>query len=207
MKQVTFQQATISVVESTDHIFILSSKDVALGYGVSDSVLRSHRQNQSDELIEGKHYIIDRSYKNTPKTYWTKRGIVRLGFFIKSQQAKEFRDWAEDYVVDKENDPQYVPFNLYYSKERECIELKRAMNRITENEKFIFNDPQTHNDTLEFLGYASRATKAIRQLATDTAEYATNMEHFIASIKKRHSNQKGVVTQCNRLPRHQIKKD
>lgn len=106
-----------------------------------------------------------------------------------------------------ENDSNYVPFNLYYSKERECIELKRAMNRMTENEKLIFNDPQTHNDTLEFLGYASRATKAIRQLATDTAEYATNMEHFIASIKKRHSNQKGVVTQCNRLPRHQIKKD
>ena len=32
---------------------------------------------------------------------WTKRGIVRLGFFIKSERAKMFRDWAEDLVVNK----------------------------------------------------------------------------------------------------------
>jgi hypothetical protein len=31
----------------------------------------------------------------------TKRGIVRLGFFIKSENAKIFRDWAEDLVMDK----------------------------------------------------------------------------------------------------------
>lgn len=100
MKQVTFQSSTISVVESSDHIFLMSSKDVANGYGVSESVLRSHRTNQSDELIEGKHFIIDRSYRNTPKTYWTKRGVVRLGNYIKSEQGKKFRDWAEDYIID-----------------------------------------------------------------------------------------------------------
>ena len=33
------------------------------------------------------------------KTLWTKRGIVRLGFFIKSDRAKLFRDWAEDLVI------------------------------------------------------------------------------------------------------------
>ena len=32
---------------------------------------------------------------------WTKRGIVRLGFFVKSERAKMFRDWAEDLVIDK----------------------------------------------------------------------------------------------------------
>ena len=105
------------------------------------------------------------------------------------------------------NDSNYVPYELLYSKERECIELKRAMNRITENEKLIFNDPQTHNDTLEFLGYASRATKAIRQLATDTDEYATNMERFIASIQRRHGHGKGIKEQCSRLPRNQLKRD
>lgn len=31
---------------------------------------------------------------------WTKRGVVRLGFFIKTPMAKEFRDWAEDYIID-----------------------------------------------------------------------------------------------------------
>lgn len=146
-------------------------------------------------LQESKTYYLNEQQSTLLLTYLRNSEIVRK---FKVALVKEFYELR---------DKNTVPYTLLYSKERECIELKRAMNRITENEKFIFNDPQTHNDTLEFLGYASRATKAIRQLATDTAEYATNMEHFIASIKKRHSNQKGVVTQCNRLPRHQIKKD
>lgn len=32
-------------------------------------------------------------------TIWTKRGIVRLGFFIRSERAKRFRDIAEDLVL------------------------------------------------------------------------------------------------------------
>ena len=207
MVQVAFSGITLHVIESQDHQFLLSTKDVASGYGVSVSSIRNHKNVYQDEFVEGKHFIIDLSYNNTPKTYWTKRGIVRLGFFIKSKQAKAFRDWAEDYIVNKANDTEYVPYNLYYSKERECIELKRAMNRMTENAQLIFNDPQTHNDTLEFLGYASRAAKNMRQLANDTAEYADNMERFIASIQKRHGHHKGVKTQCNRLPRHKTIKD
>lgn len=99
MKQVIFQKTTLSVVESSDHVFLLSSKDVAFGYGVTVTSIREHKSKQSEELIEGKHFIIDRSYRNTPKTMWTKRGIVRLGFFIKSEKAKAFRDWAEDYIT------------------------------------------------------------------------------------------------------------
>jgi hypothetical protein len=207
MLQVNFEDTKIKIIESNEHIFLLSSKEVAKGYGVVDSTIREHKRIYQDELIEGKHFVVGKNANNANKTMWTKRGVVRLGFFIKSERAKAFRDWAEDYVVDKANDTNYVPYELLYAKERECIELKRAMNRITENTPFILNDPQTHNDTLEFLGYASRAAKTMRQLASDTAEYAENMERFIASIQKRHGNIKGVTTQCNRLPRHKEKKD
>ena len=31
--------------------------------------------------------------------FWTKAGIVRLGFFIKSERAKMFRDWAENVIL------------------------------------------------------------------------------------------------------------
>ena len=30
---------------------------------------------------------------------WTKRGIIRLGFFIKSDRARLFRDWAEELII------------------------------------------------------------------------------------------------------------
>lgn len=136
MKQVTFQGNTISVVESSDHIFLLSSKDVASGYGVSESVLRSNKQNHSDELIEGKHFIIDRSYKNTPKTMWTKRGIVRLGFFIKSERAKQFRDWAEDYAIDgqnADNDLKQIIMRQNEQIAQLSLELDDAKNMIGHN--------------------------------------------------------------------------
>lgn len=53
-----------------------------------------------DELEEGKHFIEgvtdSHSSTNQKKTMWTKRGVIRLGFFIKTPMAKEFRDWAEE---------------------------------------------------------------------------------------------------------------
>lgn len=129
MKHVTFQSISLSVVESTEHVFMLSSKDVAVGYGVSENTIRSHRKDQSDELIEGKHFIIDRSYKNTPKTFWTKRGIVRLGFFIKSEKAKAFRDWAEDYVIEgNPSDSDLKQIVLLQNKQ--MVQMGKEINRL-----------------------------------------------------------------------------
>ena len=107
----------------------------------------------------------------------------------------------------KENDPNFVPYNLLYSKERECIELKRAMNRITENEKLIFGDANTHNAILDLLGYASRATKTIRHLGEELVDYADKMEKGLKVVEQNHAHKNGVTTQCKRLPRHQERKD
>ena len=79
---------------------------MALGYEVSESNVRSAKSNHKDELIEGKHFIshvqkMDSGRLSHNYTLWTKRGIVRLGFFIKSENAKIFRDWAEDLIIDK----------------------------------------------------------------------------------------------------------
>jgi hypothetical protein len=75
---------------------------VARGYGVSATVLRRHKQAHAAELVRGKHWVVQKV--NTPgglqsKTYWTKRGVVRLGFFIRSARARRFRDAAEDLIL------------------------------------------------------------------------------------------------------------
>lgn len=85
------------------HEFTATTEQVALGYGVSQENIRSHKLTKADELIEGKHWVVGNT--NTPGgtqqvTLWTKRGIVRLGFFIRSKQARQFRDMAEDLVID-----------------------------------------------------------------------------------------------------------
>lgn len=95
-----------------------------------------------DELIEGKHFVtsVTKSnagcksggyLQNTP-TLWTKRGIVRLGFFIKSERAKMFRDWAEDLVVNKIDDTYRVQAQVQQlSLFPEPI--KRSHNRLTKD--------------------------------------------------------------------------
>jgi hypothetical protein len=97
---ITIDQDEIVVRVSAEHDFLLNSQEVAFGYGVSSEVIRSHKANHSDELTEGKHWVtVENINGGAPITLWTKRGIIRLGFFIRSERAKKFRDAAEDLIL------------------------------------------------------------------------------------------------------------
>lgn len=113
-KQFTVAENLIVMVEPNKrHEFLMTTNEVAKGYGISGGTIRKHKMEHADELIEGKHFITcvqnldSRATKSNAGTesatykqiLWTKRGIVRLGFFIKSERAKLFRDWAEDLVI------------------------------------------------------------------------------------------------------------
>lgn len=102
---ITIDSDEIVVRLSSEHEFLLNSQEVAFGYGVSSEVIRGHKANHADELVEGKHWIsvqnpaVQNSNGGALITLWTKRGIIRLGFFIRSKRAKLFRDAAEDLVL------------------------------------------------------------------------------------------------------------
>ncbi len=110
MSELTLQvnsSLSVCILPSKEHEFLMTSKEVALGYGVTESTIRSNMANNRDELAEGKHFVkgvqimdtLGGSNQQPNQTFWTKRGIVRLGFFIKSDRARQFRDWAEDIVI------------------------------------------------------------------------------------------------------------
>ena len=84
------------------HDWVMPTKDVALGYGVNEATIRKHKERHADELLEGKHWGVTKSHTlggEQETTIWTKRGVMRLGFFIKSEPAKKFRDWAEEFIL------------------------------------------------------------------------------------------------------------
>lgn len=95
----------VVVMPDPAHEFTATTEQVALGYGVSAENIRSHKLTKSDELVEGKHWLAVGNTNARPghgaqaQTLWTKRGIVRLGFFIRSKRARLFRDMAEDLVI------------------------------------------------------------------------------------------------------------
>lgn len=95
---------TVGVLPNEAHGYLMATKEVARGYGVSEEAVRMTLKRHRGELVEGKHFLkgVTKCYASNGHphhTFWTKRGIVRLGFFIRSERARLFRDWAEDLVI------------------------------------------------------------------------------------------------------------
>lgn len=124
---------TVTILPNSDHEFLMATKQVAAGYGVGIDTIRRHKFDHQAELIEGKHFLSGVSIPHAASpgssigTMWTKRGIVRLGFFIRSQRARLFRDWAEDLIINRINQPQV---DLFGEKQRQ-LPKKRNHNRLS----------------------------------------------------------------------------
>lgn len=106
------EELSVNVLPNVTHEFLMTTKEVANGYGTSTYAIQQAFHRKSDELIEGKHFFTALTFCQSEKIthpkelnlphnaiLFTKRGIVRLGFFIKSERAKLFRDWAEDVII------------------------------------------------------------------------------------------------------------
>ena len=97
---------SVAVFPHKTYQFTLPTKEVARGYGVNRSTIQMTKMRHDDELLEFKHFfsIVTNSDSGKPpqkETHWTKAGIIRLGFFIRSERAKIFREWAEQLILDK----------------------------------------------------------------------------------------------------------
>ncbi|MGG7049089.1 MULTISPECIES: hypothetical protein [unclassified Campylobacter] len=68
---------------------------VATHYGINEATIRSHKKLHADEILENIHFITEQNKYGTNEIKWTLRGIIKLGMFIRSPQAKNFRLWAE----------------------------------------------------------------------------------------------------------------
>ena len=109
VQQVMHLQVTdglaVAVIQNSNFEFIMPTKDVALGYGISGGTIRKHQERYNDDFLEGKHFVRGATISHTlpnvqpHAVFWTKAGVVRLGFFIKSERAKLFRDWAESVIL------------------------------------------------------------------------------------------------------------
>lgn len=71
---------------------------VSKRYGVSKQTIIDHKRNHADEISENVHFVYELTNTNGGKQEilkWTLRGIIKLGMFIRSKEAKNFRLWAE----------------------------------------------------------------------------------------------------------------
>jgi hypothetical protein len=122
---------TVNLLPNEQFEFLMSTKEVANGYGSSNYNIRMTLMRHADELAEGKHYVkgVTICYTQPHQIFWTKRGIVRLGFFIKSERAKLFRDWAEELII--QLDEQRDLFNQPLRQKE--LAGSRKHNRLTQD--------------------------------------------------------------------------
>jgi prophage antirepressor-like protein len=128
---VKFENINIEVERNSKHEFLISNSEVAKGYGVQEKSLLRTKTRHEDELIERKHFIfleVQTKGGKQKKIFWTKRGVIRLGFFIKSERAKKFRDWAEDLIL---SEIEAVP-------SLQKLEERAKLLEISEKEFYIF---------------------------------------------------------------------
>lgn len=156
MSLVIFNETKLKVLIDKRYGTLFPTSSVAVGYGCTPDTIRHNQKNHFDELIEGVHYIIDRSYRNTPKTMWTLDGVHMLGFFIKSEQAKTFRMYVAKLLTEiREGRAKITQNKNDIQLERENIELRRALNRLlkqptpTCEELLKLHYPVLHNNILE----------------------------------------------------------
>lgn len=101
---VAFNDLNLEILEYQD-TWSLSNKQVADGFGVSESTVRE--QKRTGEYVEGVHFYLSENLTgNAKQTFWTKKGVITLGFKLReTPQTILFRDWASDYILNSSNRP------------------------------------------------------------------------------------------------------
>ena len=156
---IKFEDVELEVLEDPKHEWILETSQVAEGYGITDSSLRSTKSRNDEELLENKHFLVlPNATGNRTQTFWTKRGVIRLGFLIKSDKAKRFRDFCEDLVISKMETTALVPQSMeemMILQLQGMIDTKKRVSEVEEKVKILEAKQVTRPNVFTVMGYAS----------------------------------------------------
>lgn len=196
---IAFDNIELHPIADEAHEFLLTTKEVSEGYGVVTRVIRDHKHSHADELIEGKHFIssvekIDTGNLQRKVTLWTKRGIIRLGFFIKSERAKKFRDFVEDLVLRTETVSALTLSPIMEDLlQRQNALLAEALHelRLTQEAVVDAKDEtiQVQREAMEMLANVAPKNVTINQTTVRSKSYSVRMidsgaeELFIGAVR------------------------
>jgi len=89
----------INVVSEND-TFVVSNQEVANAFKVGITSIQNMKNRNTIEILEGTHFVYVPNNTNGLTTMWTKKGIITLGFKLKTTpETIAFRDWASDYII------------------------------------------------------------------------------------------------------------
>ena len=125
--------------------------------------IKEHKRLHTDEIVEGIHFIVAKNDRNRPVIKWTLRGIIKLGMFIRSKEAKNFRLWAEMELE------KTILGELESAKEARARNLTLA-DKVISLEAAAKLEAQNHKNAVN--GYRSQISRRNNQIATLKRELA-----------------------------------
>ena len=136
---------------------------VAKRYDTTVNNIKEHKRLHTDEIVEGIHFIVAKNDRNRPIIKWTLRGIIKLGMFIRSKEAKNFRLWAEMELE------KTILGELESAKEARARNLTLA-DKVISLEAAAKLEAQNHKNAVN--GYRSQISRRNNQIATLKRELA-----------------------------------
>lgn len=150
----TFDTLTLAIRPDPRHDWLMSSQDVASGYGITPETIRGHKFSHGDELVLDRHYVtVGNPNGGSPITFWTKQGILRLGFFVKSERARLFRDCVEKQLLgvatlDQNADLALEILGVLTTVRRSQLEMGGQISRVQNTVTDLNSDVETMNSRL-----------------------------------------------------------
>lgn len=111
----------------------MTVEDVAQGYGVDRTAVMQHLNRHADELRDG----IEKGVTNSDtlggpqqKTVLYREGVIKLGFFIRSPQAKAFRQWATNLVIQHMDERGMSMQDLFVQMREQFVRMDERFDRL-----------------------------------------------------------------------------
>ena len=156
---------------------LFTTEQVAKSYGISQDTIRDHLKNHSDEILENIHFMLEFNRFNNKVVKWTLKGIVVLGFFIRSKEAKNFRIWASN-QLERELLKQAQDY-----KEARARNLALA-DKVNSLEACAIKDAKDHQDQIN--GYKSQISQHNAVIASLKTELAKRGKIYDAEVIERY---------------------
>ena len=160
---ISWNDISFELEERKGFHFTITNKELSKVFDCNESTIRRHKADHKEELVNGKHFIIEKDFNNRKVTKWTKNGVVRLGFFINTKRAKLFRDWAEDYIVETQDlNAMRRGYQSALAKKDKVIAELRAELKLLPAPKSGY-EPFEFNALLNVMSQGEKAIKTIEE--------------------------------------------
>ena len=105
-RKVNFRDLELELTISQEHDWLIDKKRLLLCYGISVEDIKRIQHSNGNFLVNDEHYIrIKEITEGTDKykVFWTKKGVLSIGFHLESNRAKEFMSWAKNLKIDEDD--------------------------------------------------------------------------------------------------------